>query len=98
MVADWIAIANDKDVLSDLLRDAVCGLRRIRSAAFLECIGFRMDVQDVIHRHLPFKRKAPNNSTNYKAHIVEMKQALESADRSGWFFGPYDGDRCMTGS
>ena len=98
LVADWIALGNDQALLSDLLRDAVCGLRRIRSAAFLECIGFRMDVQNVIHRHLPFKRKAPNNSTNYKAHIVEMKQALESADRSGWFFGPYDGDRCMTGS
>ena len=98
MVADWIALANDKAVLSDLLRDAVRGLRQIRSAAFLECIGFRMDMQDVIHRHLPFTRKAPNNSTNYKVHTAEMKQALDSADRSGWFFGPYDGDRCMTGS
>lgn len=98
MVADWIALANDKAVLSDLLRDAVRGLRRIRSAAFLECIGFRMDVQEVIHRHLPFKRKAPNNSTNYKAHTPEMKRALEDADKAGWFFGPYDGDRCMTGS
>ena len=98
MIADWIALANDKAVLSDLLRDAVRGLRQIRPAAFLECIGFRMDMQDVIHRHLPFTRKAPNNSTNYKVHTAEMKQALDSADRSGWFFGPYDGDRCMTGS
>ena len=98
MVADWIALDNDKDILSDLLRDAVLGLRQIKSAAFLECIGFRMDVQNVIHRHLPFSRRAPNNSTNYKAHTPEMKQALEVADRTGWFFGPYDGDRCMTGS
>jgi hypothetical protein len=98
MVADWIALENDKDILSDLLRDAVLGLRQIKSAAFLECIGFRMDVQNVIHRHLPFSRRAPNNSTNYKAHTLEMKQALEVADRTGWFFGPYDGDRCMTGS
>ncbi len=98
MIADWIALANDKAVLSDLLRDAVRGLRRIRSAAFLECIGFRMDVQEVIHRHLPFKRKAPNNSTNYKAHTPEMKRAFEDANKAGWFFGPYDGDRCMTGS
>ena len=98
MVADWIALGNDKAVLSDLLRDAVRFLRKVPSAAFLECIGFRMDVQDVIHRHLPFSRMAPNNSTNYKAHTPEMKKALESADLSGWFFGPYDGDRCMTGS
>lgn len=98
MVADWIALENDRDILSDLLRDAVLGLRQIKSAAFLECIGFRMDVQDVIHRHLPFSRRAPNNSTNYKAHTPEMKQSMENADRTGWFFGPYDGDRCMTGS
>ncbi len=98
MVADWIALGNDRDVLSDLLRDAIRGLRKVASAAFLECIGFRMDVQDVIHRHLPFSRRAPNNSSTYNAHTPEMKQALESADRSGWFFGPYDGDRCMTGS
>ena len=98
MVADWIALKNDKDVLSDLLRDAVCCLYKISSAAFLECIGFRMDVQEVIHRHLPFTRKAPNNSTSYNVSTPEMKEALESADRTGWFFGPYDGDRCMTGS
>lgn len=98
MVADWIALQNDKGVLSDLLRDAVRGLHQIQSAVFLECIGFRMDVQNVIHRHLPFSRRAANNSTNYKAHTPEMKQALEGADRLGWFFGPYDGDRCLTGS
>ncbi len=98
MVADWIAIGNDRDLLSDLLLGAISGLRQISSATFLECIGFRMDVQDVIHRHLPFLRQAPNNSTTYKAHTLEMRQALEKADRSGWFFGPYDGDRCMTGS
>lgn len=98
MVADWIAINNDRDVLSDLLREAVRSVRKVSSAAFLECIGFRMDVNDIIRRHLPFSRKAPNNSTNYKAHTPEVDQALHSADRSGWFFGPYDGDRCMTGS
>lgn len=98
MVADWIALANDRDVLSDLLRDAVRGLYHTTSAAFLECVGFRMDVQDVIHRHLPFSRQAPNNSSSYNAHTHEIKQALEMADRSGWFFGPYDGDRCMTGN
>ncbi len=98
MIADCIALGNDKDVLSDLFRDAICCLRQIPSAAFLECIGFRMDVQGIIHRHLPFSRKAPNNSTNYKAHTLEMQRALANAAHFGWFFGPYDGDRCMTGS
>lgn len=98
MVADWIALGNDKEILSDLLRDAVRCLRKIPSAAFLECIGFRMDVQGVIRRHLPFSRRAPNNSTSYKLHAPEMRHVLETADKLGWFFGPYDGDRCMTGS
>ncbi len=98
LVVDWIALGNERAVLSDLLRDAVHGLRRVSSAAFLECIGFRMDVQDIIRCHLPFSRQTPNNSTDYKAHTPEMKEALKDADHKGWFFGPYDGDRCMTGS
>ena len=82
-------------MLSDLLRDAVNYLRKKTPAAFLESIGFRMDVQDVIHRHLPFTRHAPNNSTVYKAFTKEIAEELDRADCHGWFFGPYDGDRCM---
>ena len=98
MVVDWIALENNKDVLSDLLRHAVRILRTESSAVFLECIGFRMDVQDIIKRHLPFTRKAPNNSTNYRAYDSNLKQGLKQADRKGWFFGPYDGDRFLAGS
>lgn len=94
MVLDWIAIGNDKAVLSDLLRDATIYLRR-NNAVFLESIGFRMDYQDVIHRHLQFTRKAPNNSTIYKAFSDEVAAEMKTADLRGWFFGPYDGDRCM---
>lgn len=95
MVADWIAIGNDREMLSDLLRDAVIYLRKKTPAAFLESIGFRMDVQDVVHRHLPFTRRAPNNSTIYKAFTKEIAEELGRADCHGWFFGPYDGDRCI---
>ena len=95
LIVDWIALNNDRDILSDLLGDAVGFLRRTASAAFLESIGFRSDVQDIIQRHLPFTRKAPNNSTIYKAFTDEIDRELKKADCHGWFFGPYDGDRCM---
>lgn len=95
MVVDWIAMGNNREMLSDLLRDAVNYLRKNTPAAFLESIGFRMDVQDVIHRHLPFTRRAPNNSTVYKAFTKEIAEELDRADCHGWFFGPYDGDRCI---
>ena len=95
MVVDWIAIGNDRAILSDLLWDAVRHLRKNTPAAFLESIGFRMDVQDVIHRHLPFTRRAPNNSTIYKAFTEEIVKGMERAECHGWFFGPYDGDRCI---
>ena len=95
MVADWIALNNDRDILSDLLWDAIRFLRRNTGAAFLESIGFRSDIQDVIHRHLTFTRKAPNNSTIYKAFSDEVDSEVKRADCCGWFFGPYDGDRCM---
>ncbi len=95
LVVDWIALNNDRDILSDLLGDSVRYLRRNTNAAFLESIGFRSDVQDIVHRHLPFERKAPNNSTIYKAFTDEIDRELKKADCHGWFFGPYDGDRCM---
>ncbi len=96
LIADWIALKNDCDILSDLLLDAIRFLRRNKSAVFLESIGFRSDVQGIIHRHLPFTRKAPNNSTIYKAFSPEVERELKKADHCGWFFGPYDGDRCMS--
>lgn len=96
MVADWIALEDDRDVLSDLMNDAVRELRRMRSPVFLECIGFRMDVQDIIGRHLPFKRKAKNNSMAFKAFSSRLTDALKDGATKGWFFGPYDGDRCMS--
>lgn len=95
LIVDWVALNNDRDILSDLLGDAVRFLRRTVNAAFLESIGFRSDVQDIIHKHLPFTRKAPNNSTIYKAFSNEIDRELKKADCHGWFFGPYDGDRCM---
>lgn len=96
MVADWIALGDDRKVLSDLMGDAVRELRSMRTPVFLECIGFRMDVQDIIGRHLPFKRKAKNNSMVFKAFSSHLVDALKDGATKGWFFGPYDGDRCMS--
>ena len=93
MIADWIALCDDRDVLSDLLRDAVCFLRKIPGAVLLESVGFPLRVQALLHRHLPFTRKCPNNTFLYQQ--TDMSFKLDDAPDTGWFFGPYDGDRCL---
>ena len=94
LVVDWIAHKNDQHVLVELLKSVKAYLRRDSRAFLLECIGFPMRVQDVIGRVLRFRRRAPNNSFIYQAFDKEIESAIKSD--KGWFFGPYDGDRCLS--
>ena len=93
MIADWIALDDDPDVLSDLLRDAVRELRGHTDAALLESVGFPVRAQTILHRHLPFTRKIPNNTFIYQP--TDPSVIANSSLAEGWFFGPYDGDRCL---
>lgn len=93
ILVDWIALDNDLDVLSDLLYDAVRFLQKKADAAVLESIGFPPRVQTILHRHLPFTRKSRNNTFIYK--VTASATQLDMDYDKGWFFGPYDGDRCM---
>lgn len=94
MVADWIALNNDPDVLRDLLLDA----RRFvaSTGAFcLEMTGFPMKAQSIIKACLPFSRKAVCNTFLFKLFDASLKDALLNTPDKGWFWGPMDGDRCV---
>lgn len=94
MVADWIALKNDPDVLHDLLLDA----RRFAgtTGAFcLELTGFPVKIQPTVKACLPFARKALCNTFLYKPFDDSLKDALQLTPDKGWFWGPMDGDRCV---
>jgi len=93
MIADWIALDDDPDVLSDLLRDAVRDLSGQSNAALLESVGFPIRVQAILRRHLPFTRKIQNNTFIYQP--ADAAAIMDADFEKGWFFGPYDGDRCL---
>ncbi|MBQ6008354.1 MAG: hypothetical protein IJL17_07440 [Kiritimatiellae bacterium] len=93
MIADWIALDDNPDVLSDLVHDAVCVLHDQKDAATLESVGFPPRVQGVLHRHLPFTRKSANNTFIYQPTDLTISSKINPDE--GWFFGPYDGDRCL---
>jgi hypothetical protein len=90
MIADWIAIKNDTTILVALLKSAVRFLRRKRGAVLLETIGFPDFAEPVLKRCLRFSRKARNNTFLWK--FLDGKTTIPP---NSWFFGPYDGDRCM---
>ena len=99
---DWVALGNDMGRL-DALLSAGCRFLRQRTPAMLfESIGFPMFIQDVIRRHLPFRRFAGNNffSYGYRKPKTLGKKFAEKCEtvintEKSWFFGPYDGDMCM---
>ena len=90
MVFDWIALHDDKSVLKRLLVSAVRFVRRETKAVLFEMIGFSDAADKIASLVIPFRRNARNNSYLWSFNDKETSIPTES-----WFFGPYDGDRCM---
>ena len=95
MIVDWIAVGDDAVVLKELLIGVCAYLRRIKKASFVEIIGYPMFVQKVIRSVFRFRRKAPGNSFNYLIDDETFRKRFEQVKDVSWFFGAYDGDRCM---
>lgn len=95
MLMDWIALRDDSQVLDALLASAVRHVRKHSSAFALESIGFNERVQPILRKHLPFCRKAPNNSFIYQTTDANLAKTMQPNPVEDWFFGPYDGDRCF---
>lgn len=92
-VVDWCAIGNDKVVLDALLDK--CQLLAVASGAcVLEYVGAPGEAAEaLLGHHLPCRRAALANTFCWMSNVPEIAQALQGSQ--SWFFGPYDGDRCM---
>lgn len=58
----------------------------------LEYVGGIATLDEVIKNELPHSRPALAVTSFYATRISEVSSALQG--KCGWFFGPYDGDRC----
>lgn len=95
MIVDWIALKDDESVLSDLLHCLIDHLKKIECAAWLESVGFPMSIRQILKRYLPFRRKLRESVFVYKAFDKKVEDALADISTRNWFWGGYDGDRCM---
>lgn len=96
-VSDLIAQKNDLKVLSALMDGGVQVLKRSTSAVFCEISGFPDFVQPIIAKKFNMERILPNNQFCWKLYGNEDYSKVYSMlnSKDSWFFGPYDGDRCM---
>lgn len=93
-IADMIALGNNSQVLSLLLRSVKIFLRECTPAVICTVVGFPDSVQKMIQRWRTFTRKRDCSSLIFKAHEETLtSQILDSLSRNnGWAFCPYDGD------
>ena len=91
VVADWIALENNRKILKQLLVSAVRYLRKYTDAFMLQSVGFPDFVQPIIKWRMPFWKRCASMTFIWKAHGDRLAKIPEGS----WFFGPYDGDRGM---
>ena len=92
-VCDICAVGNDVECLNALLRAALRYCRR-KLANRLTYVGAPRDKERWIVKkcfHRQYKLKC--NPFSYSCKDEEILKAVQ--ENKGWFFGPYDGERCM---
>ena len=95
MIVDWIALENEEKILRDLLSQLIRLLKSMHEAIWIESIGFAPLADDTLGQFLKFKRRLRENVFVYKTFGDRIAKALCQEKNAGWFFGPYDGDRCL---
>lgn len=93
-IIDAVALCNNVKCLCELIRYAkvyACG----HSGAKVEYIGGNPFLEDWIDVELPVKTNFGYNTTTwfYSGCDQDLIDAVQN--RNGWFFGPYDGERCL---
>ena len=91
-IIDVAAIGHAVTVMERLLRQC----RRYAShqgGIVIEYVGSIGGLESIVREYLPLRRAALANTAVWYCKIPELATAF--AANKGWFFGPYDGDRCM---
>lgn len=93
-IVDAIAVDNDMSCLRALVRYAKIYAAG-HSGERVEYIGGNPNLKSWIEVELPCTNEFGYNTTTYyySGDDIDLLSAIE--DRSGWFFGPYDGERCL---
>lgn len=90
-ILDWCAVDNDRRTLRRLLDRSLREAKR-QGACVIEYVG-SSSADDVINAILTRSRHAASNVATWFSSRTDVSNALRH--NVGWFFGPYDGDRCM---
>lgn len=85
-IVDMCAVRNDARVVANLLKKC-CRMVSWKGGLILEYVGSPTGMNDVIDGVLSRRRPAVSNTFVYDGDEDVSK---------GWFFGPYDGDRCVS--
>lgn len=93
-IVDAIAICDDKKCLRDLIRAAKIYAVG-HSGERIEYIGGNPDLSNWVELELKRKLYLRYNTTTYfySGNNESLVDIIKS--RSGWFFGPFDGERCL---
>lgn len=97
-IHDWFAVGNRADELETLLGSACRFLKSQTHAMMLEVEGFPTWVQPMLKKYLPHVREVGFNQFSWGSRDKEFKAKVMPIIDSpkSWFFGPYDGDECMS--
>ena len=91
-ILDICSADMSETTISELLCDAK-RYSRMASGVLLEYVGApREGVAHVFTRQLAHNRAAVSNTFEWATEIPALQEAFRRND--GWFYGPYDGDRC----
>jgi len=97
LLVDWFACDNNLHVLESLVEVVKRYLRRHTPMLAVETYGFPTFVQPIIERHFPHERRMDHNMFSWGVKRETRDEIVKIVDTpASWFFGPYDGDACLS--
>jgi len=93
-ICDVCSVGNDVECMRELVKEGVIYAER-HGGGYVEYIGANPHLDKWLDPILKYRRQFDHPTFTYSCPDSEsaLKQALET--RTGWFFGPYDGERCL---
>lgn len=93
-ICDVCSVGNDIECMRELVKEGVLYAER-HGGGYVEYIGANPYLDQWLDPILKYRRQFDHPTFTYACPDSELalKQALET--RKGWFFGPYDGERCL---
>lgn len=91
-IVDLCAVGNDMTCMKALV-DRAKLYALCHNGTRMEYIGGNPGIETLMHECLPHREDLGHATTTYFNADAEIESAF--AEGRGWFFGPYDGERCL---